>query len=71
MGGIGSGRPPRNDYGRIVAAYRSGLTLREVAEYFGLTFQRIHQIIRKHAPKLMREPYVVPQRRRRQCRTEV
>lgn len=41
----------------IIAAYKSGLTLRQVAAKFGLTMQRIHQIVAEDAPYLMRRPH--------------
>ena len=49
----------------IVSRYRQGLTLREVAALFGMTMQRVHQIIQRDAPQLMRPAHVAPLRRRR------
>lgn len=37
--------------------YASGLSLREVADEFGISFQRVHQIIEEDAPQTMRVPY--------------
>lgn len=48
----------------LVQHYRDGLTLRECAAKFGLSMQRVHQIILRDAPELMRAPHVVPVRRR-------
>lgn len=39
---------------RVVALYRQGLSIREVAAKEGCTFQRVHQIICRDAPQLMR-----------------
>jgi DNA-directed RNA polymerase specialized sigma subunit len=41
----------------VIRAYKAGLTLRQCAERFGVSMQRIHQIIEKYAPHLMRAPY--------------
>jgi len=43
---------------KIIVHYRAGFTLRECAERFGITMQRVHQIIRILHPRLMRPPYV-------------
>lgn len=43
---------------RIVAAYRSGLSLREVGERFGLTHQRVYSILLRDAPDAIRAPHV-------------
>lgn len=68
MGGLGSGPPRKKERDRlIVAHYRSGLTLRECAALFAISLQRVHKIVRRDAPCLMREPYVVPSRRRRRA----
>lgn len=48
----------------VVSRYKAGLTLRECAELFGVSMQRIHQIVRKTEPTAMRAPYVIPPRRR-------
>lgn len=53
------------DQNLIIGHYRSGLTLRECAALFGVSMQRIHQIIQKFSPNIMRPPHVVPKRRRR------
>lgn len=49
---------------QIIAAYRSGLTLRECGKAFNLSFERVAQVIRRDAPNLMRPMHVVPARRR-------
>lgn len=49
----------------IVIAYRDGQTLREIAPQFDLTMQRVHQIIQREIPDEMRQPHIVPARRRR------
>jgi helix-turn-helix protein len=47
----------------ILRYYRSGHTLRETARCFGLTYQRVHQVVHKYAPKEMRPPYITNRRR--------
>jgi predicted DNA-binding protein YlxM (UPF0122 family) len=42
----------------IIAYYADGHSLRECAEFFGITFQRVHQIIQRKAPQLMRAAHV-------------
>lgn len=39
---------------KIIAAYKSGLTLRQVGEKIGVSMQRVHQVISTYAPELMR-----------------
>ncbi len=38
----------------MVEAYQAGGVLHEVAEQFGVSRQRVHQAIRRHAPEAMR-----------------
>ena len=38
----------------VVQLYRNGYTLREVADKLGMTYQRVHQLIKREAPKIMR-----------------
>ena len=47
----------------IVRYYRSGHTLRETATRFGLSYQRVHQVITKYAPKEMRPPHIYERKR--------
>jgi len=62
--GYWSRRPLGLDRKRIIAKYRSGLTLRECAEWFGCSMQNIHNIVRRHARHLMRPPHVGMKRRK-------
>ncbi len=41
----------------MIADYRSGLSLRQCAAKYGCSMQNIHQIIKVHAPNIMREPH--------------
>jgi predicted DNA-binding protein YlxM (UPF0122 family) len=43
---------------QLVAYYADGHSLRECAEFFGISFQRVHQIIQSKAPQLMRVPHI-------------
>jgi hypothetical protein len=56
-------RNPRHTQA-ILRYYRSGHTLRETARRFGLTFQRVHQVVKQNAPLEMRPPHYTNQRRR-------
>jgi predicted DNA-binding protein YlxM (UPF0122 family) len=53
----------------ILARYKDGQSLREIGSYFDISHQRVHAIILRHAPELMRVPHVgmnqSPQERRR------
>lgn len=49
---------------KIVSRYIGGHSLREVAREFGISMQRVHQILNRVAPNCMRQPHVVPKRRR-------
>jgi predicted DNA-binding protein YlxM (UPF0122 family) len=46
-----------------VAYYVDGHSLRECAEFFGVSFQRVHQIIQRKAPQLMRAPHLRMERK--------
>lgn len=50
---------------RVLDAYASGKTLRQVGEKFCRSMQAIQQLVKRHAPHLMRPPHVVPEHRRR------
>jgi DNA-directed RNA polymerase specialized sigma subunit len=39
---------------QIIAAYKRGMTLREVGRHLGISMQRVHQVISDCAPELMR-----------------
>ncbi len=52
---------------KIVAAYKAGGTLREVGQAFNMTFENVRHIVKQADPELIREPYVVPGRRRKQA----
>ena len=41
----------------IVEIYRTGLTLRQAGLKLGISMQRVHQTVKKHAPELMRPKY--------------
>ena len=41
----------------IVAYYARGFSLRETASRFGLSMQRIHQLLRRDKKKIIRPPY--------------
>jgi predicted DNA-binding protein YlxM (UPF0122 family) len=41
-------------YEQLIAYYADGHSLRACAEFFGISFQRVHQIIQSKAPQLMR-----------------
>ncbi len=58
-----SGRNAERD-GEILAAYKGGLTLRECGKRWGLSFERIRQIIDALDPDCMRPPHISPSRRR-------
>lgn len=49
----------------IIEVYRSGLTLRESARKLGISMQRVHQVIKRYAPELMRPRFVY--KRKRSC----
>ncbi len=50
-----SGPPPSTRTLRMIEAYKAkGATLREVAYQFGVSHQRVHEAVRKHAPEAMR-----------------
>ena len=49
-----SGPPVSQRTLMMVEAYKAGGTLVEVAEQFGVTMQRVHIAIKRHAPKAMR-----------------
>lgn len=48
----------------ILRYYLGGHTLRETGRRFGLTYQRVHQVVRQYAPEKMRAPHITNQRRR-------
>ena len=39
---------------KIVQLYQKGHSIRKVADKLGMTFQRVHQLIKREAPKIMR-----------------
>ena len=39
---------------KIVQLYQKGDSIRKVADKLGMTFQRVHQLIKREAPKIMR-----------------
>lgn len=41
----------------VIAHYAAGNSLRECAKEFGITFQRVHDIITTCRPDLLRRPY--------------
>lgn len=43
---------------KIIASYKGGLSLLDVATKHGITKSRVHQIIYKFAPAEMRQPYL-------------
>lgn len=51
----------------VVSLYRKVRSLRVVAQRTGISMQRVHQIIKRFAPDLMRAPhvYTVEDRRRK------
>ena len=49
-----TGPPPTKRTLMMVEAYKAGGTLLEVAAQFGVTPQRIHIAIKRHAPKAIR-----------------
>ena len=44
--------------------YMRGHSLRETGQRFGCTYQRVHQVVRKHARQKMRGPYFHDSRER-------
>jgi transposase len=42
----------------LVAYYIDGHSLRECSEHFGVSFQRVHQVIQADAPQAMRVPHI-------------
>jgi hypothetical protein len=47
--------PMRGEHrSQVVAYYIAGHSLRECAEHFGVSFQRVHQVIQADAPQAMR-----------------
>lgn len=42
---------------RMVNLYRTGLSLREVADAVGTSMQRVHTVIVQDAPEIMRAPH--------------
>lgn len=50
---------------KIVEAYRGGYTLRQCGELFGISMQRVQQVISTDAPEILRPKHVVPKPRRR------
>jgi hypothetical protein len=40
---------------KLVGLYRRGRTLRQVAQEFGITMQRVWQIIKRDRPEIMRD----------------
>jgi predicted DNA-binding protein YlxM (UPF0122 family) len=53
----GSLRSRHHQPAQVIAYYADGHSLRACADRFGVSFQRVHQIIQKKAPQLMRAPY--------------
>ena len=49
----------------IVRYYVNDHTLRQTGKRFGLTYQRVHQVVRKYAPDKMRAPHITTDQRRR------
>ncbi len=49
-----SGPPPTKRTLMMVEAYKAGGNIREVAEQFGVSFQAVHQAIKRQAPSAMR-----------------
>jgi uncharacterized protein (DUF433 family) len=56
-----AGRPghrmKRGRRSEIVAYYVAGHSLRECAKQFGVSFQRVHQIVQAESPDAMHAPY--------------
>ena len=53
----GRGRPPKAERNQaIIAAYKRGDTLRMIGVAFGISMQRVHEIIRREAPEIIRSP---------------
>ncbi len=51
-----TGPAPTKQTHMMVEAYISGATLCEVAKQFGVSPQRVHAAVERHAPKVMRRP---------------
>ncbi len=49
-----TGPPPTKRTLMMVEAYKVGGTLREIAEQFGVTVQRVHHVVNCHEPEAMR-----------------
>ncbi len=49
-----TGPPPTKRTLMMVEAYKAGGTLREIAEQFGVTVQRVHHVVNCHEPEAMR-----------------
>jgi transposase-like protein len=50
-----SGPPPSARTLRMVEAYNAkDVSLREIADQFGVSHQRVHEAVRKYAPEVMR-----------------
>lgn len=50
-----SGPPPSPRTLQMVEAYKAkDVTLREIADQFGVSHQRVHEAVRKYAPEAMR-----------------
>jgi hypothetical protein len=53
-----SGRPVTKRTFMMVKAYQAGGSLRLVAWIFGVSAQRVHQAVKRHAPESMRALHV-------------
>ncbi|KKL99991.1 hypothetical protein LCGC14_1808900 [marine sediment metagenome] len=49
-----TGPAPTKRTRMMVEAYKAGGTLREVAAQFGVSMQRVQQVVERHAPEAMR-----------------
>ena len=45
---------PRRNSDKIAAYYKRGYSLRETAAKFGISMQRVHQLLLRDKPKLIR-----------------
>ena len=53
-----SGPPPTRRTLMMVEACNNGGSLKVVAAMFGVTMQRVHQVVRRHSPEPMHPPHL-------------